>query len=148
VTQRNIHIAARSDPGLTIPMSELNFSASRSSGPGGQNVNKLETRIELRFDVRNSPSLSEFQKTLIEERLGSRIDERGILRIVSQDSRSQWQNKQAAIERFIELIGKALRPVKKRKQTNPTRSSREHRLQSKRIHSEKKRLRRPARGED
>jgi len=128
---------------LLIPMSEVRFRTSRSGGPGGQNVNKLETRVELEFDVRSSPNLSDHQRARILDGLASRIDSSGILRIVSSESRSQWKNKQQAIEKFAKLLRKALVPRKKRIRTRPSKGSRERRLQSKKLHGEKKKLRRP-----
>ncbi|MGH2568902.1 MAG: alternative ribosome rescue aminoacyl-tRNA hydrolase ArfB [Bacteroidota bacterium] len=126
---------------VRVPLSELTFRSSRSGGPGGQNVNKLETRVELLFDVLHSPSLTDQQRELVMAALQSRIDDNGILRIVSQESRSQWQNKQLAIEKFTRLLQKALKPRKKRIATKPSRKAREKRLRSKRVHGEKKKLR-------
>ncbi len=127
---------------VSISSYELKFATSRSGGPGGQNVNKLETRVELRFDIAGSRSLSPEQKTLLLERLRSKLDSEGVLRIVVQESRSQWQNKQIALEKFAELIRIALKPRKKRNPTKPTKSAREKRLRSKRIRSERKKNRR------
>ncbi|MBI2620134.1 MAG: aminoacyl-tRNA hydrolase [Ignavibacteriales bacterium] len=127
---------------LSIPTAELRFRTSRSGGPGGQNVNKLETRVELEFDVRSSPSLSDRQRSVLLEALRSRIDSRGILRVVAQESRSQWKNKEMAVEKFAELLRKALRPRKKRTPTKPTHASHDRRIRSKKLQSRKKRLRR------
>jgi ribosome-associated protein len=126
---------------LSIPLSEIGFRTSRSGGPGGQNVNKLETRVELLFDLFNSPSLSPIQRTLIITNLKNRIDESGVLRISVQDTRSQFQNKALAVDRFVSLLRFALRPRKKRRKTRPSESSRQKRLESKRRLSEKKRRR-------
>jgi ribosome-associated protein len=126
---------------LSIPLSELEFVTSRSSGPGGQNVNKLETRVEIRFDIGNSRSLSEEQKALIHKKLRGRIDRNGVLRMVSQESRSQWKNKQIALEHLADLLKKALRPSKKRMRTYPSAASQRRRLEAKRRRSELKRLR-------
>jgi ribosome-associated protein len=122
-------------------MWELEFSTSRSSGPGGQNVNKLETKVELRLDIAHSPSLTDSQRSAILSRLKSRIDSEGVLRIVAQASRSQWSNKQEAIDKLIELLQEALKPRKARKRTSPTKSARERRLQGKKLLSQKKRAR-------
>lgn len=129
-------------PGLSLPENELVFLTSRSGGPGGQNVNKLETRVEVRFDVVASSVLSADQKAQVLERLQSRIDKNGVLRVVSQASRSQWQNKQTAVERLTDLLRKALRPRKTRKPTKPSRVAQERRLKAKKVHSERKRNRR------
>ena len=128
---------------ITIPLHELTFVTSRSGGPGGQNVNKLETRVEVRFDIRASSALTDRQKTVLLEKLGSRIDVEGILHVVSQESRSQWRNKQIALGLLTKLIRDALKPAKRRKRTKPTRNSKERRLKEKRLRSEKKHSRRP-----
>ena len=117
---------------------ELVFSASRSSGPGGQNVNKVSTKMELRFRVEGSALLSTEEKEVIMEKLGSRINKAGELRLVSQSGRTQLTNKEAVIEKFYALITKALSPPKKRRPTRPSRAAREKRLDDKRILSEKK----------
>ena len=127
---------------VNIPPAEMRFRTSRSGGPGGQNVNKLETRVELMFDVTRSPSLSDDQKNLILTALASRIDAEGILHISSQKSRSQWENKQIVIEKLAVLLRSALRVRKKRVKTAPTRGSKERRVHAKKKHSKKKQLRR------
>ncbi len=107
-------------PTVTIRLPELHFRTSRSGGPGGQNVNKLETRVELLFDVTSS-SLNPEQKGRVLAELGSRIDAEGILHLTSQASRSQWENKRHAIDRFVTLLRAALRVKKKRIKSSPTR---------------------------
>jgi ribosome-associated protein len=114
-----------------IPESELVFKASRSSGPGGQNVNKLNTRVTVLFDVAGSPSLSDEQKQQVLIGLSTRIDHSGILHVVSQKHRSQEANRRAAVERLQELVGNALKPKPVRKKTRPPRAARERRLQDK-----------------
>lgn len=126
---------------LFIPSHEFRFRTSRSGGPGGQNVNKLETRVELLFDVKNSSVLNDDQRKLVLEKLSSRIDEEGVLRIVVQESRSQWENKQLAIKKLHQVLQKALKPQKPRVKTKPTRSSRERRLEGKKKRGGTKRLR-------
>jgi len=128
---------------LSVPFNELILVTSRSGGPGGQNVNKLETRVELRFDIGHSQVLLPEEKAILIERLHSRLDRHGVLRIVSQESRSQWKNKQIVLEKFTEIVRNALKPRKKRKPTKPSKNSREQRLKAKRIRSERKKNRRP-----
>ncbi len=117
---------------------ELHFSASRSSGPGGQHVNKVSTKMELRFHVALSVLLSEEEKMLIMEKLASRINIAGELVLVSQTERSQLQNKEKVTEKFYTLIARALTPRKKRRPTRPSMASKEERLDLKRQQSEKK----------
>jgi ribosome-associated protein len=124
-----------SDRDFTV---EFHFSASRSSGPGGQNVNKVSTKMELRFDVVNSALLTDEEKRVIGEKLASRINAAGELVLVSQSERSQLQNKEKVTEKFYLLLHRALTPRKKRKPTRPSRASKEERLEAKRQQSEKK----------
>ncbi len=123
--------------------SELKYRTSRSSGPGGQSVNKVSTKVELLFDVRNSKVLSEAQKELIFEKLKNRINSDGIFQISGDETRSQLKNKKLVIERFISLVEEVLKPIKTRKKTKPSRSSKEKRLKTKKIKSDKKDLRKP-----
>lgn len=116
---------------LRIHPNELRLQLSRSTGPGGQNVNKLETRVTLLFDVEGTSSLSDAQRRRIHEVLRTRITKAGILRVTSQRHRTQAANRMAATERFIELLRGALAPVKKRRPTKPTRASKTRRLESK-----------------
>jgi ribosome-associated protein len=121
---------------------EFHFSASRSSGPGGQNVNKVSTKVELRFHVASSILLTDAEKDLLAEKLASKINAAGELILVSQSERSQLKNKERVTEKFYTLITKALTPRKRRKATRPSQASREERLETKRRQSEKKALRR------
>jgi len=118
-------------PGVAISEAELTFTASRSGGPGGQNVNKVATRVTLRFDVEASPSLSPDQKARILKRLATRISKGRILQVVSQRHRTQAANRRAALERFVELLRAALARETPRVPTRPSRSARERRLTSK-----------------
>ena len=120
---------------------EFVYSATRSSGPGGQNVNKVNTRVELRFSVENSQSLSAIEKRKIRFNLKNRINLDGELVLVSQVERSQWRNKEVVTDKFFRLVEKALTPAKKRIKTMPTKSSRLKRLESKKKMSQKKQLR-------
>ncbi len=124
--------------GVSIPQAELRFRFSRSSGPGGQHVQKSSTRVELLFDVANSPSLSEEQRARVLKRLAGYVDSAGVLHLTSQSERSQWRNREEAIARFHDLMKQALKRRKRRKPTRPTAASREKRLQEKRKKSEKK----------
>ncbi|HUN65997.1 MAG TPA: alternative ribosome rescue aminoacyl-tRNA hydrolase ArfB [Bacteroidota bacterium] len=127
---------------LEIPLSELRFQFARGSGPGGQNVNKVETRVELIYDVAHSACLTDKQRATLMVRLAGKISEEGILRIASQESRSQWQNREKALIKFIQLIGQALKPVKPRRKTSVPRGQKERRRQEKKRRSELKSHRR------
>lgn len=124
-----------------IPLSELNFSAVRSSGPGGQHVNKASTKVQLEFDVVNSPNLTDTQKQIIQEKLENRLTKEGVLQISSQEYRSQSANKQNAIGKFVELLEDALRPRKPRRRKKVSRAAKHARLQAKRHRSEIKKMR-------
>jgi ribosome-associated protein len=117
---------------------EFVITATRSSGAGGQNVNKVSTKVELRFHVGSSQLLTDYEKELILNKLGNKISIEGYLIIISQTERSQLKNKEIAIEKFYKMIEKALTPRIRRKPTRPTKASKEKRLESKRIHSERK----------
>jgi ribosome-associated protein len=117
--------------GVFIPMSELMFSAVRSSGPGGQHVNKVSTKVILEFDAAHSLALSDEQKALILQKLGGRLNKEGVLMVSSQESRSQLANKQIAMQKLTTLLEEALRPRKKRRRTRTPLSVRYARLQSK-----------------
>jgi len=120
---------------------EVWFRYSRSGGPGGQNVNKLETKVELLFDVMNSSVLSGEEKTRVVAAEKNRIGSDGVLRIVSNESRSQYSNRETAVERFVEIVGRALRRKKKRRKTAVSAASREKRLEGKKNRSRIKKLR-------
>lgn len=121
---------------------EISFKTSRSSGPGGQNVNKVNTKVELRFAVDQSNLLSEHEKFKLKQKLPNRINNEGELLIVAQSERSQLKNKADAIERFYQLMAMALKPVKRRKPTRPTRAAKEKRIKLKKQKGEIKSLRR------
>ncbi len=127
--------------GLSIPEEELVFTASRSSGPGGQHVNKVSTRMTLFFDVAHSPSLSDDQRRRILYRLGSRINRDGVLQVSSQDTRSQAANRQAAEDRFAELLRDALKVLPHRHRSAVPRAQKRRRMDAKRHRAAVKRLR-------
>jgi len=122
---------------------ECTFSASRSSGPGGQNVNKVNTRVELRFSIRDSAFFSEHQKNILLLKLKNRINTNGELLLFSESERSQLSNRQKVIARFFELLEKELTPQKKRRKTRPTAASRLKRIENKKKQGEKKDRRKP-----
>ncbi len=121
---------------------EIRYNASRSGGKGGQHVNKVETKVELNFNVPNSSLLDEMQKQTILLKLKNQINSEGTLRVVSQSERSQLLNKKRAEAKFLDLINRALKKKKLRKKTGVTKASKEKRLKSKQVVSEKKNLRR------
>ncbi len=117
---------------LSIPESELSFTFSRSAGPGGQHVNKVNSRVTLNFDVAGSGSLSDEQRERIRELLRTRINREGVLRVISQKHRSQRANRKEATERFAELLREALRRSIPRKKTRIPKAVTERRLEEKR----------------
>lgn len=130
---------------LSIPRAELDFQASRSGGPGGQHANTTASRIQLRWNVDESDSLTERRRQLIHSRLANRIDSSGTLQIAVDTHRSQHRNREEAVQRFAELVRDALRPRKKRKKTRRTRASNERRLKKKKRRGRKKELRKKPR---
>ena len=122
---------------VSIPRSEIELRFSRSSGPGGQHAQKTETRAEAVFDVEGSVGLTPAQKRRVIAKAGP------VLRAVAQDERSQWRNRELAIERVVEQLRDALKVARRRKPTKPTAAARERRLEQKRRRSQTKRLRRP-----
>ena len=131
----------RVNDSILIPRSELVMRATRSSGAGGQHVNKTSSRIEIEWNVRLSSAVNDEQKERIVSRLTSRLSDDGTLRIVASDTRSQLRNREAAEERLAETIRKALIVPKKRKPTRRPRAANEARLDEKKKHSERKRER-------
>jgi len=121
---------------VAIPLAEIELRFSRSSGPGGQHAQRTESRVEAVFDVEASAALSPAQKRRVIAKAGP------VLRALAQDERSQWRNRELAIERLVETLREALRVPRRRRPTKPTAASRARRLEAKRRRSETKRLRR------
>lgn len=128
-------------PDLSIPRHELSFRATRAGGPGGQHVNKSSTRVELLWNVRESRSVSDEQRSRLLAKLGGRVDSQGCIRVVASAFRSQTRNREDAEVRLATMIRHALVVPKRRKKTRPGRAAIENRLRSKRLKSEKKRQR-------
>ena len=116
---------------LFISDNEISFVASRSGGPGGQNVNKVSSRVTLSFDVEHSTALSEDQKRIVLKMLGTRINKSGVLQVVSQRTRSQDMNRADALERFVQLLRRALTPRRPRIETRVPRAAKQGRLDKK-----------------
>lgn len=116
---------------VRIPRTELQYRFARASGPGGQNVNKTETAVELAFDLAHSPSLSNEDRALAMQRLGAALDTTGVLHLVARSERSQYRNREEVTERFVLILRDALTPVKHRRRTRPSRASQEARLEHK-----------------
>jgi ribosome-associated protein len=135
------------DDRLAIPEEDLSFLTSRSSGPGGQNVNKLETRVTVRFELASS-SLTDDQRARLRERLATRITRAGALQVTAQRHRTQAANREAAIARLLELLREALAEAAPRRPTRISRAARARRLQAKRLQGERKRTRTPPRTEE
>ncbi|PIE58247.1 MAG: aminoacyl-tRNA hydrolase [Desulfobulbus propionicus] len=129
-------------PSLVIPARELTFRFSCSGGPGGQNVNKVHTKVTLVFDLEHSPSLTALQKEGIRRKLAKRINQAGLLYIQADEHRTQQANRRAVIARFTAELGSALHTRAKRRRTAPPKSSQERRLQRKKDRSLLKRSRR------
>jgi ribosome-associated protein len=122
---------------VVLPLAEVSFRFSRSSGPGGQHAQKSETRVEALFDVESSGALTDVQKRRVISRAGP------VLRAVAQDERSQARNRELALERLVDHLRRALRVERKRVPTKPSAAARERRLEQKRRRSDTKRLRKP-----
>lgn len=133
----------RVTPEISIRERELRLDFIRSSGPGGQNVNKVATAVQLRFDVFRSPSLPEDVRRRLVRIAGKKVSKEGVLLIDARRFRTQERNRQDAVDRFIQWVRRAAEKPKKRIKTKPTLSSRERRLEGKRQRSETKRLRKP-----
>ncbi len=129
------------NPELSIPRHELDVRVSRSSGAGGQHVNKTSSRVEIFWNIAGSRALDDDQRARLLQKLSSRLTTEGSIRVVASDMRSQTRNRELAEERLAELVARSLVVPKKRRATKPTKASKEARLESKRRQSSKKRER-------
>jgi ribosome-associated protein len=123
---------------LQIFNPELRFQMSRSSGPGGQNVNKVNSKVSLTFDIKASEQLTNDEKAKLMDKIKNRIDSDGILHIQVQEKRSQYQNKELAVKKFYELLAQAFKKKKLRLASKPSVSAVQERLKNKKIHAQKK----------
>lgn len=123
---------------VSIPLAELQFRFSTSSGPGGQHANKVATKVTLLFDVAGSPSLDDASRQRLLTKLVNRIDKDGVLKLDVQESRSQHRNRETAVTRFQQLLATALNPQKKRRKTKPSRAAKERRLENKKKQGQRK----------
>ena len=130
------------NPELRLPQSEVQYRTTRSSGPGGQHVNKTETQVELLFDVAHSPSLNDAQRQRILSQLKNLIDQEGVLHLTAHSERSQLRNREIVTARFQAVLAAALRVPKKRRPTKPTAASKAKRIESKKRRGQIKQLRR------
>lgn len=130
------------DRSIQVPEDELEYRFVLASGPGGQNVNKVATAVQLRFDAARSPSLAEPARARLRELAGNRMTKDGVLVITAKRYRTQERNRQDARERLMDLLRRAARPPKTRRKTRPPKAARERRLQDKRALSQKKQRRR------
>ena len=128
-------------PTSSLLFSEFEFLTSRSSGPGGQNVNKVNTKVTLRFDVTNSQILTTEEKEIIKQKLITRLTTENVLILTSQEKRSQLQNKESVLAKFDKLLIKAFEKKKARKSTRPSKGAIQNRIQKKKQNSEKKKWR-------
>lgn len=125
-------------PNIDILQQELTFKAVRSSGAGGQHVNKTASKVVVQFDIAGSAALNEEERSLLLNKLSSRLTNDGVLLLDSSESRSQHKNKELVVERLLEIIAQGLKKVKPRKKTKPSKASKLKRLREKKAHAEKK----------
>jgi ribosome-associated protein len=135
-------------PSVVIPDTDLSFAFVRASGPGGQNVNKVSSAVQLRFDLQGSTALSDSVKSRLRALAGRRLTDDGAILIIARNQRSQDHNRREALERLAELIQRALVVPKTRRATKPTRASRERRLDTKSRQQQAKQRRKKVRWDD
>ncbi len=135
-------------PTLSIDEKEIQESFVRASGPGGQNVNKVSTAVQLKFDIRNSPSLPPDVKQRLIYLAGKRLSSSGVIILTSQKFRTQEKNRQDALTRLIALIRQATKKPKARKKTKPSAAAKQERMDEKRRRSDVKKTRKPIKGEE
>jgi ribosome-associated protein len=138
----------RVTPSISIDESELSFDFVRSSGPGGQNVNKVATAVQLRFDAARTTAFGEDVFARLKKLAGSRMTREGVVIITAQRYRTQERNREDAVDRLVRLVARAAYPPRKRKPTRPTRAAKERRLDEKKRRAQKKRQRGPVRPGD
>ncbi|HVW68787.1 MAG TPA: alternative ribosome rescue aminoacyl-tRNA hydrolase ArfB [Steroidobacteraceae bacterium] len=141
-------MALEISPAVVIPDTDLSFAFVRASGPGGQNVNKVSSAVQLRFDMAGSTALTDAAKSRLRALAGRRVTDDGAILIIARNQRSQEHNRREALERLADLIRRALVAPKARKATKPTRASRERRLQHKTRQTQTKQRRARVRWED
>ncbi len=129
--------------GVSVPEAELELRAARSGGPGGQSVNTTDSKVELRWSVRETGALSPAQRERVLDRLGSRLTKDGVLILQGSEHKSQHRNRDAVLSRFQSIVGEALEPPRQRRKTKVSRGAKRRRLEAKRKRSETKKLRKP-----
>jgi ribosome-associated protein len=128
-------------PSITSILPELTFTSSRSSGPGGQNVNKVNSKVTLQWNISQSSVTTREEKEIIQHKLASHITREGVLQLTSQEARSQLQNKEAVVQKLEKLLSKAFTKKKTRKPTKPSKAAKQKRIQQKKLRGEKKKWR-------